>query len=298
MAKFLKRLLTVSIIFFILEKVFVIFLFLAPQKEYDNRLEKLLNEELKADVFIVGSSRGARSILANQLENSINKTAYNLSYSGSNIIFHEFLVKTIANRAKLPKKILLIMDDPISLYETKGINYRFDRLYPLTLYNEVFNELSLKGENKLLLSPFVLHRLTSAHFDFSEKKLNELDTIQEDGSMPLIGKSPEVVFNYSKASPYRLENESNLKVEALKNIVEITKLSNIELILLITPSYKSFDNSFIESLNEITHSEIKIFNVYDDSFKDENLFYDNGHLNKKGAKQYTQLLANYLKSDD
>lgn len=116
--------------------------------------------------------------------------------------------------------------------------------------------------------------------------------------MPLMGKAPEVVFNYSKASPYRLENESNLKVEALKNIVEITKLSNIELILLITPSYKSFDNSFIERLNEITHSEIKIFNVYDDSFKDENLFYDNGHLNKKGAKQYTQLLANYLKSDD
>ncbi|UPT70590.1 MAG: hypothetical protein M0D53_16190 [Flavobacterium sp. JAD_PAG50586_2] len=104
MKLFLKRLLLFSLIFFIVDKAFILVRSRCNENEYDKRLELILNGAMNKDLLIFGSSRGARGVIASQIEDSLNVKCYNLSYIKSNIEFHEFLLKVLIRHNKSPKK--------------------------------------------------------------------------------------------------------------------------------------------------------------------------------------------------
>ena len=95
MKLFLKHILVFSVIFFFAEKSIWFILNETPNKEYDKRLEKLLKGQVNKDVIVLGSSKGAGNILAGQLQSKTNFSCYNLSYQGSNVNFHYFILKTL-----------------------------------------------------------------------------------------------------------------------------------------------------------------------------------------------------------
>ena len=104
MKQFSKHITIFFVLFFIVEKGICFFVNNAPKKEFDNRLELVLNGKINKEVIILGSSRGANNIYAKQLEDSINQSVYNLSYLGSDVTFHEFILKTLIKYNKPPKK--------------------------------------------------------------------------------------------------------------------------------------------------------------------------------------------------
>lgn len=57
-------------------------------------MERVIKGQINSDVIILGSSIGARGILAEQIEDQSNFSAFNLVYPGSNIKFHEFVLST------------------------------------------------------------------------------------------------------------------------------------------------------------------------------------------------------------
>ena len=63
--------------------------------EVDNRLEKIITGKIKADILVFGSSRGARSVIASQISDSLHTSAYNLAFPGSDITFHSFLLEQL-----------------------------------------------------------------------------------------------------------------------------------------------------------------------------------------------------------
>ena len=81
--------------FFILDKTLILLRNSLPERELDKRLEYLITGKIRADIVVVGSSRGARDIVASQMADSLNTTVYNLSYPGSDICFHEYLVSCL-----------------------------------------------------------------------------------------------------------------------------------------------------------------------------------------------------------
>ena len=89
MKSFLKNSVIFLLTFFILEKGLIFLRNKLPENELDKRLELLINGKVNADIIVMGSSRGARDIIASQLADSFKMPAYNLSYPGSNILFHE-----------------------------------------------------------------------------------------------------------------------------------------------------------------------------------------------------------------
>ena len=95
MRLFLKHILLFAVLFFIIEKSAWFLLELAPDRQYDKRLENLINGKINKDLLVIGSSRGAGNILAGQLEKQTGLTSYNLSYQGSNIEFHDFLLSIL-----------------------------------------------------------------------------------------------------------------------------------------------------------------------------------------------------------
>jgi len=300
MKKFLKTLLIFGLLFFVLEKAFYGFLLVAPTVEVDKRLEVVLNGELNKDLVVFGSSRGARNIIASQIEDSLNLTAYNLSYPGSDIEFHEFLLKSLLKFNYHPKDVILVVDDPKELLFSEQIKFRLDRLYPLSKYRHINDELIKRGEKSILSKIFILSRINRKNFDLSERTFREIDTIFDDGSMPIASQKPGVDFSFINDVPkYEIADELDNKRDAFIRFQNLCVDNNINLHIVFPPNFYKHNNLLEKRFKEISNTKVSFY-VYDTLnpiYKNENYFYDLGHLKKNGAVVFTDEIINYLKTD-
>jgi hypothetical protein len=128
MKRFLKNSILFIILFFIIEKGTYYFLYKSPEREYDKRLENVINGKVNKDLIVLGSSRGSGNIIASQIEKETGLSSFNLSYQGANIIYLEFILKTLLKFNKAPSKVLLAIDNPAEFTKVSTLNFRFDRL--------------------------------------------------------------------------------------------------------------------------------------------------------------------------
>ncbi|WP_395043872.1 hypothetical protein [Flavobacterium sp.] len=297
----MKRLLTnlflFGIVFFVIDKFFYVFLFTSPNLEVDKRLELLINGKINKDIIVMGSSRGAYGIIAGQIEKETSLSAYNITYPGSNIEFHEFLLKTLLKFNKKPKIIILPIDDPSELVFDKTLNFRFERLYPLVKYNYITNELINQKEKNQLARVLCLARLNRGNFSFEKKKISSESPILECGSMPFINQINRKKFNFYKhLKKYNIKNEKESKIKAFLEFQDICNKNNIKLIYCFTPNFRPYNTDLEKRIKKISDKENKFF-VYDtlnQLYKKEDYFYDESHLNIKGAKLYTTELSNFI----
>ena len=95
MKRFLIRFSAFILCFFIVDKAFILVRDSSPEREVDKRLEYILNGKIQSDLIIMGSSRGARSLIAKQITDSTGRSAYNLAFPGSDITFHEYVLRLL-----------------------------------------------------------------------------------------------------------------------------------------------------------------------------------------------------------
>ena len=284
--------------FFIIEKSSYYLLYKAPEKEIDKRLEKVINGDLNKELIVIGSSRGAGNILAGQLEQETGLSSFNLSYQGTNIEFHDFVLTTLLKFNKAPKKLVLSVDSPHAFFKEKSLDFRVDPLLPLSGNNYINNALIERGENNILSNFFYLGRVSSNHFSFKKKKQRPDNPIDAFGSMPLLKKSNKgkaLIFD-SSIMDYKLSFESQEKLQAFKHIQELCKANNIKLVCVFSPSFKIFHKEFFNRFKELLQPENKLFvyNLERDTYTDTNYFYDHAHLNIEGAKVFTTELSTFI----
>lgn len=300
MKKFLIYLVVFAALFYAFDKVFLFFINKSPNTEVDKRLELILTGKINKDLIILGSSKGSRDIIAGQLEKEIGQSVYNLAYPGSNVEFHEFLLRALTKFNKVPKTVILTVDNPIEFLPDSLINFRLDRLYPLVKYDYVNQELIDRGEKTEWLSKlFVLHRINKGNFDIRQKKFTALDTILADGSMPISFQKDNEDWNEQvNNSTYPKATESEIKLKAFDKIIKICKEKNIRLILVSPPMFKGVNPEFKKRMLEVAGSNATFYeyNTANPVYKDKANFFDLNHLNRKGAEVFTTELANYLKT--
>ena len=284
--------------FFLLDKIFYIFLIISPTLEKDNRLEKVINGEMSKDLIVLGSSVGARDIIASQIEDSLHISAYNLSYPGSDIEFHEFLVRSLLEFNKAPKIVLLAVDDPLEFLPNNIIKFRLDRLYPLAKYDYINNEMIKRNEKSFLSRFFVLSRINKMNFDIRKKYFSALDTIMNCGSMPVSFQRPKIELNYnSNIENYDMSNEMPIKVESFLKFQKLCTSNNIKLYLVFSPKFYNHSFSFEKRFKQLCKPNVSLF-VYDTlnvDYKDNSYFYDETHLRTKGAVIFTNEIIKELK---
>jgi len=296
MKRFLKHSILFLIIFFVVEKSSYYLLYKTPQKEIDKRLELVVNGEMNKDLIVLGSSRGAGNILAGQLQKELGIASFNLSYQGTNIEFHDFILSTLLKYNKAPKKILLSIDSPHAFFKEKSLDFRVDPLKPLAANNYINNELIKRGENSLLSKLFYLGRITKSNFNFKQKKNRLNNPINKYGSMPLLGENNETLNFDNKLIDYNLILESKEKLKAFEHIQKLCEINDIELICVFSPSFRIFHREFLQRFETLLLPENKLF-IYDlerNIYTDANYFYDNAHLNITGAKLFTSELSSFL----
>lgn len=294
MKKFLTRIFIFIVVLIVTDILVWQYINQLPNFEVDNRLEKVLEGKINSNIIITGSSVGARGILAEKITHETPFSAYNLAYPGSDITFHEFVIKTyIANNA-VPQKIILTVDEVI-FKDDRSLKFRLDRCYPLLKYPVVRKIVAHKElKNSCIANYSSLYLFNKAMITVAKKKLTKYDTILENGSMPLTFQKKVITNKLKKGKPYSINNEVEAKVNAFKNIVAITKAHNIELILAFPPQYKIINTSFVSRLKEIYHGKYVYIDEKNTTYQDKKLFADKAHLNRKGAELFTNYIINSL----
>jgi hypothetical protein len=301
MNKFLNRILLFGFAFFILDKFFCIFLFTSPHFEADKRLELILNGKINKEVMVMGSSRGAYNIIAGQIEKETSMSAYNISYPGSNIEFHKFLLETLLKYNKKPKIIILSLDNPAEFLLDKTLNFRLDRLYPLVKYNYIVKELIDRKDKNQLAQFLCVARLNKGNFSLSKKRIPIESPFLPCGSMPFVHQKSENMLVYKTGLDfYPIQKEVEIKIKTFLEFQSICDKNRIKLIYCFAPNYRTYSPHLQNRIMQISKSK-PFFFVYDTTnvkYKNKDYFYDESHLNLTGAKLFTSELIQYIKSKD
>ncbi len=297
MKRFLKIGILFFTLFFILEKGTYYLLDKAPKREYDKRLDLVLRGQMNKDLIVLGSSRGGSNIIAKQIQEKTGLEAYNLSYQGANVIFQDFVFKTLLKFNKPPKKVVLAIDNPYEFKNEPSLQFRLDQLHPLSKYNYINNALINHGEQNILSKLFCLARVSKLTFNKVKEPL--LNPFESCGSRPIIKKTKKDIIYKEGSLNYLIEDESLKHLAAFKNIQTLCKANNIELIFLFSPNYHAFNSKFKNRFSELLLPENKIL-IYDSLnpiYKNKDYFYDISHLNKKGAKIFTLEIADFINAN-
>lgn len=302
MKKFILKLLIFCLLFFVFEKIFFIATLYLADNQVDKRLELLLSGQINKEVIAIGSSRGARGIVASQIEEETGQSAYNLSYPGSNIEFHEFILRTLVKYNKSPKTILLTVDDCAEFISNEGLIFRLDRLYPLVRYSYVRQELVDRGEKNWCLSKLtILHNLNiSSIVNIKKAHFTPFDTIMNCGSMPISfqEKGQDWKFNYDETI-YSIKKEDNKKINAFNNFIKICNQNKINLILVFPPNFYKQNKAFENRIKKLAGKKVRyfIYNTKNPIYQNKNIFHDNSHLIRNGAKLFTNEIVLFLKNE-
>ena len=295
MTKFIYKIAVFALLFFVLDKLFLLWEAKMPELESDRRLEQLITGNIKQEVLIIGSSRGARGILAKELEAATGYSSYNLSYPGSDILFHEFLLKKCLEKTQA-KMIVLVLDDPGAFYDYETINFRYDKLYPLIYYPEIKEELVLREKKiKYVVDWVVAYRIRES-FPSSLKVKEETanESIGTHGSMPLDFTKPGFEGKVSlDAMVYDVKRENTAKRKALIKMLQMAKHKEVKLLLVHPPNFYPPTKEFRSRIEALAGKEALIYeyNDSDSSYQNPNYFYDESHLKLNGAQVFTAELA-------
>jgi hypothetical protein len=300
MKRFLKHILFFGLLFFTIEKGLYFFIQNAPNKEYDKRLELVLQGKMEKDIIIIGSSRGANNISAKQLEDETGLSTYNLSYRGSNIIFHQFILETLLSYNKKPQKVLLVIDDEYEFLMDHSLSFRFDRLYPLKNYSYINNKL-IDSNKKSYMSKF-LYAATIDRQDFSlkPKRVYPINLMTSHGSKLLPKKENKDLEFINESKNYNILEEESLKLRSFKSIQEMCISKEIDLYFVLTPDFKNFDVTFLKRFEKLVKKKehIIVYDTLDKRYKDYSIFRDQTHMCSEGAEIFTSELSQFMKCEN
>jgi len=300
MKKFILKLLIFCLLFVAVDRCLILLRNYVPQLEVDKRLEKVINKQIKSDILVFGSSRGARNILASQIADSLKQTAFNLSYPGGDIEFQNFVLKQVL-KYHTPKLIILSMDDDSELKKSENILYRYDRLYPLVKYPVVRDELVRKGEkNPYLIDLFIFHQLNKSNFDLRKRKSTVEEKLLPCGSMPLLGQTKDFKKVYSDSiRNYNAKAEIPEKRVFFLEFIRLCELHHIELVIVFPPNFFRPSEGFSQRITLLAGKSPKLMH-YDNTkkaYRDESYFNDRNHLKINGATEFTNEIIGFIKKD-
>ncbi|MEY2692528.1 MAG: hypothetical protein RIT03_918 [Bacteroidota bacterium] len=298
MKKFLTQLLCFGLLFLAIDRCLIVLRNYVPQLEVDQRLEQVLQQKLKADVFVFGSSRGARDVIASQLGDSLQQKVYNLSYPGGDIEFQYFVLQQLLKTHK-PKAILLVMDENTEVGASENVRYRLDRLYPLVKYPAIREELIRKGEkNKYLSELFILHQLNKSNFDLRHRKPSPLDTPLACGSMPITTQMPDFTRKFDTAIPvYNPQTEFASKRYYFNQFLNACEKANTQVVLVFPPNFYAPSPAFYARMQQLAahRAYLMRYNSSDMRYQNSTYFNDKYHLRQSGAQLFTAELAGFIR---
>lgn len=257
--------------------------------------EQNIMNKTHQDILIFGSSRATYHYIPEILSDSLKLSVYNCGREGAGIFYHYGLL--ISTIARYNPKIIILDVDSQDLYPGgKGFsNLILKEHYPF--YNKISNEF----DSLLLVNWYDYYLLHSNLFQYNSKifEIAKGNIINEthyfNGYRPKFGEWRQPF----KTNEEEYKNISKDKVDMIISFIEKAKKNNILVILSISPLYKKEPVHFYYPLLEISKKyniPLLTHNDYQRVLVDSMFFYDELHLNDRGARIYSSIVAKEVKS--
>ena len=268
---------------------------------YDDRLEKVVDGKMDADIVILGSSRAARDIIACDFQKEIDRNAFNLGFPGSNVDFHETVMRIYLERNKTPKIVIIVLDQS-EIIDNPSINFRLDKLYPLAGDKEIDRILEYRENDPVSYTDLFFSSKYKKNFPksfYSWLYIPKTDTLTECGSMPLSFKSITYEgLTYEDSTLYDPGAESPYLTQRFQSLLDMCKKNGVKVLLVAPPSFYRPSPGFYSRMMQFTEYEHVIFFAADEEkYTDKKLFYDKSHLDKEGAEMFTGDVIYFIKKD-
>ena len=279
------------LIFFLLDASFYYVIKNIPAKQPDQRLVSLIQGKINADILVLGSSRAAHNILAEDIEKHTHSKTFNLGFRKTNVEFHLNLLRLYLSKNKKPKQLIYLADVPF-MFDEKALVFRTDVFLPFVYYPEYKNLLIDKGE----LSKMA-YFLNLARFSFHTA--TKLPAVSIENFTTLQGSNPLPLENYKGVGDHFVANKKAvISYRLIREFKELQKLClahQIEFYLVVPPNNQPLDKEFIKYIQSDLFSTSKYY-LYQLNYStiDNCYFYDESHLNKNGATVFTGELSEFL----
>jgi hypothetical protein len=254
-------------------------------------------EKTQADLLIFGSSRATHNYVPAIFEDSLKMSYYNTGRDGNGIVFQTELLRSVLKRYT-PKLIIL---DYYGDFKKDAETY--DRLSSLLPYYRTHNEVRKTVE---LRSRFEKIKLLSEVYPFNSDifsigignlEVNKKRYADDNGYIPL---SKEWHAEADSAKPEPGYTIDPLKLNALKEFIELAKNSGAKLAVIYSPIFRKFrENQEIEICKNLCSAEnVSLWDYSRDTLflNNRHLFQDVQHLNNNGATIFSNKVIQKLKS--
>ena len=259
-----------------------------------------LLKDADEDVIILGSSVALNSINPTIITDSTGLSCYNGGANAQEMPFMETMISCILERHKPQMFILGFRPD-----ETcgSGLGDRFNILTPYYRlgYEKIDEKLESRGDTEGVLLNSSLYRYNTIWFRLM---LYHFVTVGEQGRLGFVAKG---IPPY----PPQLDNcvtdnvSTTQRLEEFERVIKMCSDAGVELLVVFPPQYrKLYDGGNVSAINDIKRMcDVNGIVVLDDTMNERyltapQLFYDNTHLNKIGADEYSKVLATYLKKNN
>jgi hypothetical protein len=256
-------------------------------------------DSTKADILIFGASRANHNYYPLAFENRLHMSCYNTGRDGNSIFYHFAILKSILKRYS-PKVAIL----DFSREEFGRDQESYDRLSALLPYYDNHPEMRSIIQLK---SPYEKFKLLSKIYPYNSlmfsivvgtagfNKSREY-IIDQNGYVPLPEISKERLITDSSFDKYEIDST---KIKVFKSFLRNCANSKVKLYILMSPvlvKYVSKDSSVDIAQGIARKFNIPIYDFSNDStfLNNVGLFADQGHLNDRGAKIYTEMVIDKI----
>lgn len=262
-------------------------------------------EKCDAECMVVGSSKAEHSYITEILTDSLGMNIYNGGQGGCFFLYQNCVISMLLDNNRIPKKIIWDIQPDAVLKESTLKEYQNVRY--LSPYYDVAPQVKafVDAEDERASIKMQCHM-----FRYNTKLLQYVLPIFGIGSttkggylaLPNIGyKYPQIATSISMSNSV-LTGFNDYKLNVFKQTLKKCKEKGVNLVIFVSPSYSIKGKAYKSSVMKLAEvAQDYDFQLYDYSsdkrfLSDSTLFKDVNHLNDKGARVYTYIVAEVLQN--
>lgn len=259
-------------------------------------IENYVYQKCDADIVVLGSSRAIHHYVPSIISDSLGLTCYNLGANGKNIYFQYANLNLLLTH-HTPK---IVIYDCFSVDVSKAdFKYDFGSLsdyYPIYGENKVVDSL-INMQGTQYISRIICSHIYRYNSRFLEHLIEHSD-ISQCGYEPLSGV-------YEKELAVHRENitTDKSKIGTMQKLIDLCRSHKIQVVFAVSPRYALNETDgpmtqkykIVCDLCQKNNVPFLYYELDITYLKDRSLFRDLGHLNDKGARQFTKQFVGDLR---
>ena len=270
------------------------------------KIEHVINHQY--DYLIFGSSRSMYSINPIELNKNLNLVGFNSSIEASDISFFIDVLKILEKQGNMPKRLLFNIYAKSIIEGEINYNNVFNILGPLSVSSELF-EKSFPVESKLsFINSLKYHKVLPDLINGLRKSGKPSDY----GYRPVYSKGLcELGDNCKSGKPFSESDWIKLRGELsdpyygyLDELLQIVERNKLNVVFTISPVHSVLNIDMKSSY--FLWEKVKVYledkghyvldyRMSEQFYSNDEYYTDAIHLNSKGAKLFSKILAQDLK---